>query len=97
MICSAGRNLLIVSMVVFLATTVSMAPVEGKKTPHSIVHHGYSHFFSSSDLVLCLPEKEQEEVEVEAMEEGEGELSEEEEGRPETSHSSDLLCFVSKC
>lgn len=30
----------------------------------------------------CFPEKEQEEVEVEATEEGEGELSEEEEGRP---------------
>lgn len=32
-------------------------------------------------VLLCFPEKEQEEVEVEATEEVEGELSEEEEGR----------------
>lgn len=31
--------------------------------------------------MLCFPEKEQEEVEVEVIEEVEGELSEEEEGR----------------
>lgn len=38
---------------------------------------------------MCLPEKEQEEVEVEATEEGE--VSEEEEGRPSVCERSQLL------
>jgi len=72
-------------MVVFLATTVSTAPVEGKNTSHVIClcwFYSVLFYLWRWEILLCIPEKEQEEVEVETTEEVEGELSEEEEGRP---------------
>lgn len=69
------------SLVVFLATTVSTAPLEGKKILHlPLVLTDTLLNLWRYEVLLCFPEKEQEEVEVEATEEGE--LSEEEEGRP---------------
>lgn len=65
------RNLLVVSMVVFLTSTVCMAPVEGEYWPDLIFLHKFDWWFDS-DALFRVPEKE--EVEVE------GELSEEEEG-----------------
>lgn len=71
-------------MVIFLTTTVSTAPVEGKNEFHFLIlcWYFFCFFLSGGDKrICCFPEKELE-VESEAAEEMEGELSEEEEGRP---------------
>lgn len=70
---------MIVSIVIFLTTTISTAPVEGKNTSRDTQTRMFHEWRSHTMFVF--PEKEQEEVEVEATEEVEGELSEEEEGR----------------
>ena len=74
------------SLVIFLTTTASTAPVEGKNEFHFITLCCFGVFFPSGlscgvKRICCFPEKEIE-VESEATEEMEGELSEEEEGRP---------------
>lgn len=87
-----NRNLLIMSMAVFLTTAVSTAPLEGKKKRSYVLYLiSFYYFCLERRLSVCLPEKELEEVEVEATEEGE--VSEEEEGRPCVCERSQLLSW----